>query len=115
MGYRLVTTEQLGAIWVQIKVGASNRAIARDLGFDRKTVNAYVEKILALGMDPSARYSDALSRLAALRIDNGKSKPSMSILEPLEDEIRALITGGQGHLPTSDESQDGLARHLRTA
>ena len=54
MWYRLVATEQLGAIWVNLKLGASNRAIARDPGFDRKTVNAYVQGILKLGIPATA-------------------------------------------------------------
>ena len=101
MGYRLVTTEQLGAVWVQLKIGASNRAIARDLGFDRKTVNVYSEKILALGIAPSASYGEALGRLATLLVDNGKAKPSMAVLGPFEDEIRALVGGDResGRLP----------------
>lgn len=93
MGYRLVTAEQLGAFWVHLKNGASNRAIARDLGFDRKTVNAYVERIRELEIPPSTSYGDALTRLSELSQANGKAKPSMAVLTPLEAEIRALVSG----------------------
>ena len=101
MGYRVVTVEQLGVIWTHLKAGASNRAIARDLGFDRKTINVYAEKILALEMPPSANYGEALAWLSRLAVGGGKPKPSMAVLAPLEGEIRSLIDGDRtaGRLP----------------
>jgi transposase len=93
MGYRLVTTELLGVIWTQLKIGETNRAIARHLGIDRKTVNGYADKILKLGIPPETSYGEALGRLSALLVENAKVKPSMARLAPLEDEIRDLIGG----------------------
>ncbi|MFZ4618308.1 MAG: hypothetical protein ACOYM2_19230 [Rectinemataceae bacterium] len=95
MGYRLVTTELLGVIWTRLKIGESNRAIARHLDLDRKTVNRYADKILKLAIPPEASYGEALGRLSALLVENAKAKPSMARLAPLEDEIRDLI-GGTG-------------------
>jgi hypothetical protein len=54
MGYRLVTTQQLGAIWAQLKLGESGRAISRYLGIDRKRVNHCAERILDLNIPPEA-------------------------------------------------------------
>ncbi|MFZ4618417.1 MAG: IS21 family transposase [Rectinemataceae bacterium] len=93
MGYRLVTTELLGVIWAQMKIGETNRAIARHLGIDRKTANGYANKILKLGIPPEASYGEALGRLSALLVENAKAKPSMARLVPLEMEIRDLIGG----------------------
>jgi len=93
MGYRTVTTEQLGLIWSQLVLGESNRSIARNMGLDRKTVNAYAGKIKELEIPPGTRYADALARLAALSIANAKKKPARAILDPLEAEIRELLTG----------------------
>lgn len=93
MGYRLVTTEQLGVIWTQLKIGETNRAIARHLGMDRKTINLYAERILKLTIPPDASFNQALGYLAALQGNNAKAKPSMARLTPLEDEIRDLVGG----------------------
>ena len=96
MGYRLVTTDQLGLIWAQHALGQSNRAIARRLGLDRGTVNAYAERIEALAISPDAPLGDVLARLAALSSGNAKEKPARAILEPLEEEIKALLAGDRG-------------------
>jgi transposase len=93
MGYRTVTAEQLGLIWSQLVIGESNRAVARNLGLDRKTVNAYADKIKKLKILPGTNYGDALARLAELSIENAKEKPARAILEPLEAEITGLLTG----------------------
>ena len=93
MGYRQVTTEQLGAMWAQLKIGESNRKIAQYLGVDRKTVNHYAGRILELKIPAGASYAQALGHLAALRVDNAKPKPSMAVLAPYEEEIRLLIAG----------------------
>jgi len=93
MGYRLVTTELLGVIWTQLKIGETNRAIARHLGMDRKTVNLYADKIRALAIPAEFDFTEALGRLATLVAENAKAKPSMARLAPLEDEIRDLIGG----------------------
>jgi len=93
MGYRLVTTQLLGVLWTQLKIGETNRAIARHLGMDRKTVNVYADKILKLAIPPDASFNQALGCLAALRVENAKAKPSMALLAPLEDEIRDLVGG----------------------
>lgn len=61
MGYRLVTTEQLGVIWAQIMIGESNRAMARRLGLDRGTVNVYATKIRALAIPAETPYTESSS------------------------------------------------------
>lgn len=93
MGYRLVTTDQLGLIWSQTMLGQSNRSIARRLGFDRGTVNEYAEKIKALGIEPDTPFQDVLARLAALASANAKGQPALAVLEPLAEEIRSLLHG----------------------
>lgn len=101
MGYRTVTTEQLGLIWSQLAIGESNRAIARNLGLDRKTVNAYADKIKGCRIPPGTGYQDALILLGALNAENAKEKPARAILEPLEAEIQELLVGARakGVLP----------------
>ncbi len=93
MGYRQVTTDQLGLIWSQLALGESNRAIARRLGLDRGTVNAYAERIGELGIPPGTPLGEVLARLAALASANVKEKPARVVLEPLEAEIRGLLAG----------------------
>lgn len=117
MGYRLVTTEQLGTFWVHLKNGESNRAIARDLGFDRKTVADYAAKILELGMPPTATYQEALALLSSLAEGNAKARPSMAILAPLEGEIRVLIAGDrdQGRQPMKAKTAWAVIRERHGA
>jgi hypothetical protein len=91
MGYRLVKTEQLFAIWTHLKAGASNREIARDLGFDRKTVNAYAEKILGLCILPTATYSEALAFLSRLT-SNGDGIKAGRISSENERLVRYLCS-----------------------
>lgn len=93
MGYHTMTTEQLGFMWMHMKAGASNRAIAQALGFDRKTVNLYTARIRTLRIPPDTTYEEALRQLAALLAANRKSKPSTAALEPHTEEIRILING----------------------
>jgi len=88
-----MTTEQLGVIWTHLKAGQSNRAIAQDLGFDRKTINFYAARIRALAFDPETPYEEVLKKLSELLPANRKAKPSMAALEPYANEIRSLITG----------------------
>jgi len=93
MGYRLVTTEQLGLIWSQLTLGESNRAIARYLGLDRGTVNAYADEIKKLSIPLETSFGDALARLSALASGNIKEKPARAVFEPLEAEIKELLAG----------------------
>ena len=93
MGYRLVTTEYLGLIWSQLRLGESRRAIARNLGLDRGTVNFYADKIIKLAIPPDLSFSEVLARFDTLAIANAKGKPSRAILKPLEAEIKELLTG----------------------
>ena len=88
-----MTTQQLGAIWAQLKIGESRRAISRYLGIDRKTVNHYAERILELKIPPEANFAQALAQLRELCLDNAKIKPSMAVLAVYETEIRGLVDG----------------------
>jgi hypothetical protein len=101
MGYRLVTIELLGLIWSQLSLGESQRAIARNLGVDRSTVNGYAAAIRTLAIPPETSYEDALALLGALGTANAKEKPARAILEPLEAEIQELLVGARakGVLP----------------
>ncbi|HUW42422.1 MAG TPA: IS21 family transposase [Rectinemataceae bacterium] len=92
MGYRLVTTDQLGLIWVQRLLGQSNRVIAQRLGLDRGTVNAYAEKMEALAIPADAPLGEVLARLAGLS-GTAKEKPARAVLEPWEEEIKGLLAG----------------------
>lgn len=101
MGYRTVTANQLGLIWSQLSHNESNRAIARNLGLDRGTVNAYAAAIQKLAIPPGTSYGDALAHLASLVSANAKEKPARAVLEPLDAEIRELLDGDRqkGILP----------------
>lgn len=93
MGYRQVTAEQLGVVWTHLKAGASNRSIALNLGFDRKTINSYVAGIRRLNLPLDTDYGAALPLLATLLVENGKAKPSLAALEPFGVEIQRLMCG----------------------
>jgi transposase len=93
MGYRLVTVELLGLIWSQLSLGESQRAIARNLGVDRSTINGYAAKIKECKIPIGTSYQDALAPLGVLATENAKEKPARAILEPLEAEIQGLLAG----------------------
>lgn len=95
MGYRLVTIDQLGQIWTRLKRDESQRAIARALGFDRKTVKVYVEEIQKLALAVETGYDEALAALDALLVKNARDRPAMAVLSDLEDEIRVLLVGNR--------------------
>jgi len=76
-----------------LAIGESNRAIARNLGLDRKTVNAYADQIKGCRIPPGTDYQDALALLGAVAAENAKQKPARAILEPLEAEIQGLLAG----------------------
>lgn len=101
MGYRLVTTDQLGLLWSQMALGESNRAIAKRLGLDRGTVNRYADAIRELAIPLDAPLAEVRARLSLLVSANAKEKPARAIFGPLEEEIRDLLGGdrAKGALP----------------
>ena len=50
MGYRRVTVELLYQIHVRLRAGDSHRMIAAALGLDKKTVNQYAQRMLAINI-----------------------------------------------------------------
>jgi len=101
MGYRQVTTEQLGILWSQLMLGESNRSIARRLALDRGTINSYADAIKKLAIPPETVFADALDRLSSLVSENAKQKPARAVFGPLEAEIKELLAGNRemGHKP----------------
>ena len=93
MGYRLVTIDELGQIWTRLKRRESQRAIARALGFDRKTIKVYAEGIQKLALAAEMGYDEALAPLDVLLVKNARQKPAMTVLDDLEEEIRVLLVG----------------------
>ncbi len=93
MGYRSMTVETLVAIRRRALEGQSRRDIAKGLGLDKKTVNAYAAKIAALGDLEALSFAGILEALKSLIAENQKPKPKSGLLEPFETEISALIKG----------------------
>lgn len=93
MGYRSMTVETLVAIRRRALEGESRRDIAKGLGLDKKTVNAYAAKIAALGDLEALSFEGILEALKSLIAENQKPKPKSELLEPLATEIGALIKG----------------------
>ena len=93
MGYRGMTAEILGAVWVRLNCGDSQRDISGGLGLDKKTVNQYAAKIRAAGIPPGTTLAQALPLLEGLLDGNRKESPALAALEPYREEIRSLITG----------------------
>ncbi len=50
MGYRMMTIDNLGAIWLRLKAGESNRAIDKALTLDKKTVHGLTSRIRGVGL-----------------------------------------------------------------
>jgi transposase len=88
-----MTAEILGAIWVRLGAGDSQRDISGDLGLDKKTVNQYAAKIRAAGIPSGTTLAQALPKLEGLLDGNRKESPAMAALEPYRDEILSLISG----------------------
>lgn len=93
MGYRGMTAEILGAIWVRLSVGDSHRGISERLGLDKKTVNQYAARIRSAGIPPGTSLAQALPVLDGLLDGNRKARPALAALDPYREEIRALICG----------------------
>jgi transposase len=93
MGYRRVKSELLWAIYTRSRAGASNRAIGRVLGLDKKTVNDYVTKMGDLELPEDLSYPEQLERLSQVVKRNDKPRPAHDIFLPLIDEIRYLLGG----------------------
>lgn len=95
MGYRRVTAELLWDIYSRRRAGDSNRTIALALRLDKKTVNQYVGLLAGIEIPEGTAYPAILERLAVLIPQNTKPRPSSGLLEPLGEEIRALIAGSK--------------------
>jgi len=102
MGYRRVTVELLYQIHVRLRAGDSHRMIAAALGLDKKTVNQYAQRMLAINIPAGTDYVAALARLAALLPANKKPQPAFEVLRPYAEEIHDLITGNKA------ECRDGM-------
>jgi len=95
MGYRRVTVELLYQIHVRLRSGDSHRMIAAALGLDKKTVNQYAQRILALSIPAGIDYVATLAILAPLLPANKKPQPAYEVLRPYAEEIKDLITGNK--------------------
>ena len=95
MGYRRVTVELLYQIHVRLRAGDSHRMIAAALGLEKKTVNQYAQRMLAINIPAATDYVAALARLAALLPANKKPQPAFEVLRPYAEEIHNLITGNK--------------------
>jgi hypothetical protein len=69
--------------------------IATALGLDKKTVNQYAQRMLAINIPAGTDYVAALARLAALLPANKKPQPAYEVLRPYAEEIKDLITGNK--------------------
>ena len=63
------------------------------MGLDRKTINAYSDKIKGCDIPPGTAYQDALRLLGELLGENTREKPARAHFEPLEAEIQGLLAG----------------------
>jgi transposase len=88
-----MTAELLWDIYSRSQAGESNREIAGAHGLDKKTVNLYVARMAGLRLDPGLEYIAILERLSVLIPKNEKPRPATLVFEPLEGEIRSLISG----------------------
>ncbi|HRR41662.1 MAG TPA: IS21 family transposase [Syntrophales bacterium] len=93
MGYRRMTIDNIGAIWLRLKAGESNRAIAKALLLDKKTVNEIASRIHRLDLPSGLKYLEALPLLESLLRANNRPAKALEIFEPYRDEIRTLIAG----------------------
>ena len=93
MGYRVVTTDELWLIWQQLTLGETRRAIAKRLGFDRGTVNAYADEIAKLCISAGTGHDDVRARLATIVAGAAREKTARSVFMPYEPEIRGLLAG----------------------
>ena len=107
MGYRMMTIDKLGAIWLRLKAGESNRAIAKALNLDKKTVNELSSGIRGLELSGDLKLLDALPLLEPLLQANRRPAKAMDILLPYQDEIQMLILG--------DKSTKQVAMKAKTA
>lgn len=107
MGYRMMTIDNLGAIWLRLKAGESNRAIAKALNLDKKTVNDLGSRIRDLELPSDLKLLDALPLLEPLLRTNQRPAKAMDILAPYRNQIRNLILG--------DKSTKQAAMKAKTA
>ncbi|MEI7672084.1 MAG: IS21 family transposase, partial [Deltaproteobacteria bacterium] len=94
MAYHEITLMDVWEVLRRWHAGSGIRAIARDLHYDRKTVQRYIRLAVSLGVSREKDLppkDDTLNRLRASECSRGRSAHAQGILEPYRTIITTLV------------------------
>ena len=95
MAFKTISTMRISEILRRWHAGHSISTISLDLRYDRKTVREYINKAIALGLNPDSPLpieSELIPMIQRTRNVGGRVQSAQSYITPFKDQINAYLT-----------------------